>query len=268
MKIVHNITLLVGESEQTAFSEIGIPLSIGFSSFKIEEGDQRWPAVPRLISLFKAVDTTTTKFSSQEISGAKYLGVVSEWHHGYPEPVDGFGYLKKTFDQHGFCMECGAGLAQNAPFRIKKPPAWGVKSILQLNWVFDEYFVRPDVWDSVFRPYGVGCSPVVLDETGVEAESIVQLNISGESELKIDGGMTGEKCLACGVVKYPPIARGFYTPPIAPVNSEIFKSSQYFGSGRRAYRAVIVSASLYGAIKAAGIKGAVFKPCATLDKEK
>lgn len=262
MKIVHNIALSVGELEQAAFAEVGVPLKRGFTSFLIEEEDLRWPGVAGLARLYQAVDTTTTKFSSQELSAAKYLGMASSWHHGYPEPSDTFGYLEKTFDQKSYCRNCGIGLVQMEPFRIKRPPTWGAKSILQLNWVFDEYFVRPDVWEEVFKPHGVGCRSVLLDSTSVPVESMVQLDISNMVELKVDDGILDDRCRACGRGKYLPISRGGCPAPVGPIDAAAFKSFQYFGSGARAYRAVMVSASLYRAIKSAGIKGVDFKPCA------
>lgn len=261
MKIIHNIALSVGEREQVAFSNVGVSLQKGFASFKIDENDLRWNAVEGLVRLFKAVHTMTTKFSAQELNGADYLGIVPAWHHGYPEPADSFEYIDRTFNQGNFCKDCGIGLVQVAPFRIKKPPVWGEKSILQLNWVFDQYFVRPDVWEAVFKPRGIGCRPVLLNSTSVEVESIVQLDISDVAALDMTACNTKQKCALCGREKYTPISRGFYPAPIPIADASMFRSSQYFGSGAVAHRVVLVSASMYRSMKAANIKGVDFKPC-------
>ena len=44
------------------------------------------------------------------------------------------------------------GAKQVSPFRMKESPNWGRRSILQMNWLFDEYFVKPEVWNAVFQP--------------------------------------------------------------------------------------------------------------------
>ncbi len=260
MKVVHNIALSVGKKEKTSFANVGVFLQSGFTNFKMEEDDERWPDVAKLILLFNAVDTATTNFSNKELSDAKYFGVISEWHYGYPEPADSFGYLDKTFDQRDFCKICGTGLVQIAPFRLKKPPVWGNRSILQLNWVFDEYFVRPEVWEKTFKNFGIGKRPVLLDRTGAELESIVQLDIPKIVELKISCAHAKETCLSCGREKYRPPLIGFYPGPMALVEFSAFKSAQLFGSGARTYRLVMISTVLYRAIKSSGIKGVDFKP--------
>jgi hypothetical protein len=117
----------------------------------IDEASDAWPAVRDWLTRHRAVDFVTTKFSSSEIAEAAWLELQPEWHHGYPQPNEGeFGYRRATYDSSDWCDECWMGLKQNAPFQMKGEPKWGRRGILQLNWVFDEYFVTPEVWSSVF----------------------------------------------------------------------------------------------------------------------
>ena len=44
---------------------------------------------------------------------------------------------------------------------MKAEPKWGRRGVLQLNWVFDEYFATPEVWASFFEPHGIECRPVM-----------------------------------------------------------------------------------------------------------
>jgi len=69
------------------------------------------------------------------------------------------------------------GLVQKAPFRMRGEPKWGTKHILQMNWVFDEFFVRIEVWDKVFRKFGIEKLPVVQHKTDKPLESVVQLKV-------------------------------------------------------------------------------------------
>jgi hypothetical protein len=85
---------------------------------------------------------------------------------------------------------------------MKRSPAWGTKSILQLNWIFDEYFVTPTAWRQVFEAFGIACKPVLLDRTGEVLDSVVQLDIPKTHELNFDGDF--ELCKACNIKKYLP----------------------------------------------------------------
>ena len=229
MNITHNIALSVGAKEQAAFRAAGIELQSGFVSFKIDERDTRWPSVQALASKFKAVDTASTSFAAAELNSASYLAVIPTWHNGYPAPTNDAGYLAATFDLTDYCKVCGIGKKQVAPFRLANAPVWGSKSIFQLNWIFDEYFVPPSVWEKIFAPIGIEAGPVVLDSR----------------------------------VKFHPVSRGFF-PAIRGEANGIFKSSQYFGSGASANKQVIASDSLYREIKYSRLKGIDFMACSNL----
>lgn len=261
MNITHNIALSVGAKEQAAFRAAGIELQSGFVSFKIDERDTRWPSVQALASKFKAVDTASTSFAAAELNSASYLAVIPTWHNGYPAPTNDAGYLAATFDLTDYCKVCGIGKKQVAPFRLANAPVWGSKSIFQLNWIFDEYFVPPSVWEKIFAPIGIEAGPVVLDSTGEKIDSVVQLVISVVAELEITG--PSEKCSCCGRVKFHPVSRGFF-PAIRGEANGIFKSSQYFGSGASANKQVIASDSLYREIKYSRLKGIDFMACSNL----
>jgi hypothetical protein len=267
VKIIHHMGLRAGEQERAALLKAGVELpsgvrSLGMVSFEIAEDDPRWENIGALLERFRVFDTTRTEFSVAELGAAKYLGMVSSWQHGYPEPSDDGAYLKTTFDLTDYCRACGIGLRQVAPFRLKKAPPWGRRSFLQLNWMFDEFFVKPDVWTSIFQPLGIGCRPVVVAKTGARLDSVVQLDITEVCDLKLEG-VDGEECPSCGRKKYPyrPVLRGFHPAP-SNAAAPAFKSSQYFGSGASAFRAVLVSNSLYRKISDAGLKGVVFCACA------
>lgn len=251
----------VEEEEKRNFFEIGINLKPGFCTFKIDEDDERWPSIKELVNKYSFVDFTYTEFSRTEIEKAKYLAISASWHHGYPQPEDNFGFLEATYDLSQYCKTCGSGLIQKAPFRFKKAPAWGKKSILQANWIFDEYFVPPDVWERVFKPLGIECRPVLLHKDGLTIETVVQLDVSHIVELQMNDIHNYYKCDACGIKKYPPISRGHTPSPRFDTNHHMFKSAQYFGSGGVARKIVLGSHELQQAISSAGIKGGKFLVC-------
>src|SRR6516162_7985167 len=173
MEVIHRLGLSWDKSKQALLAGLGIEVVEGVDAFEIGESDPRWPDVQPLISAWKLLDIVTTRFSREELRGASYLDMGPDWHHGYPQPDGAFGYLKETYDVAEYCSACGIGAKQSAPFRMKGEPKWGKRHILQLNWVFDEYFVQPDVWKTVFEPFGVGSCPVKHHRTSKQLTTVV-----------------------------------------------------------------------------------------------
>lgn len=87
MQIVHHFGLSASEADQRQLAAFGIRVHTGTAWFEVVETDPSWPAVQRW-----------AKFSTSEIAAASWLALTSEWHHGYPQPEDDFGYLQATYD--------------------------------------------------------------------------------------------------------------------------------------------------------------------------
>jgi hypothetical protein len=225
--------------------------------FVIAESDERWPLVRKWISERGAFESVTTEFTQAELLNADWLKMLPDWHHGYPQPQEGdFGYQEATYDLSSYCEDCGAGMIQARPFQMKGEPKWGRRTILQLNWVFDEFFVMPSLWDSVFKPVGIGCREV-LDRRGMPLNTVVQLSFDHEVELDLSG-YEPSICGSCGRPKYPPHVRGLFPSPLTEPTNAVVRSSQIFGSGASAQRAVFVSKSLFKALEK--VRGASFWP--------
>jgi len=265
LKIIHHISISYGPVRK-AFQDAGVDLQIHDNKLvqmavcDIAEDGPLWESVQPLLEKYPLVDIPFTKFTDSELGDAKYLMMGPSWHHGYPQPEDDFGYKQMTFDLTDCCKPCGIGKKQTAPFRMKKAPNWGRRSILQMNWIFDEYFVKPDVWKAIFQPLGINCRPVLLHRTGQELDSVVQLDIPQLVTLLMDSeDHAFERCMFCDRKKYKHVTDFFPSP--APVDFPLFKSVQYFGSGASAHRAVVLSNALYCRIRAAALKGAEFFAC-------
>jgi hypothetical protein len=264
MKIIHRISLLaISEDLKQKYASLGI--DVNTQVFEMDESDARWPVVSQILQEHKTIHPVYTKFTQQECTEADLLVLWPTWHCGYPMPDNDFGYRNLTYDPHDRCTKCGRGAIQKTPFRMKGEPRWGKNHILQLNWIFDEYFVKPEVWEQVFRPFGIDIVPVVRNKTGQGLETVVQLKIDCivESDLR-SSGLPYEKCEKCHQVKYLPHTRGMF-PPFTYMGKgpkPIFKTKEYFGSGGIANREVIVSQQLYAAIAAAKLKGVSFMPVA------
>jgi hypothetical protein len=130
---------------------------------------------------------------------------------------------------------------------------------MQLNWIFDEFFVSHEVWAEVFKPFGIEFWPVVLHKSGEIVESVVQLKIAQQVDLRTSAG-AGTPCAICGRSKAPLDLRGFAPEPVE-MPAHIYRSNQYFGSGAVAFNRIMISAPLYREIRSAKLRGLQFYPC-------
>jgi len=259
LKVTHRISLSVDKPIKKQLDRLGVDVQLGFESFEIEEDTQLWSTLEPFIQKWDAVDVVSSKFTRAEINLAKYLRMCASWHWGYPQPDNDFGYLEQCFDLSDYSAQSGIGKVQKAPLRMKGEPRWGKKHILQLNWLFDIFFVQPQVWQDVFKPFGVACSPVVDHATGHELKTVVQLEPQDAISLNVDG-LPHEQCLETNILKYPPVVKGFFPRPRKETDKHYVVSEEYFGSGHSASKAVIVSSDLHKALVAKKLKGANFVP--------
>jgi hypothetical protein len=261
VRIVHRYTVNVGERDRADLRRLGLEVTPGLVTFEVDESDPRWPQLNAWSAERKPVDLVRTEWTRAEIDAARWLALRPEWHHGYPQPEEGFGFLDVTYDRTDACQVCGAGRRQVAPFRMRSQPRWGSRGILQLNWVFDEYFVRTDAWREVFAPLGVPSRPV-LDVSGRELEDVVQLVVDEEVALDMSRHL-GEVCSTCGRARYMPPNRGPLPNLAVQPEGHMARSEQSFGSGASSWRLVLASRELGNAMRAARLRGASLAPMGT-----
>lgn len=258
MLIVHRISVNTSSVIQAELKAFGISVpSRGFVSFDVAETDVNWPSIAEWIRMRKPTDIAQSKFTELEVEGADWLEMIADWHHGYPEPdSDNFGFLAVTYDISNYCSECGIGLVQKAPFQMKAEPKWGNNSLLQLHWVFDEFFVRPEVWRERLAPLGIE-SKEVLNRNQEPLKTVLQLIVDQQVDIDVSG-LEAVECQRCHRIKYLPNTGGYFPAlrslPLMP----LVKSSCYFGSGHSAWRKVLISKHLRRALVA--LKGFSVRP--------
>lgn len=259
MRIVHLISINANSSDREYLTRFGIHVEEGFTSFEVDENHRHWSDISEWVKQRRASDSVRTEFDKKELTDADWLVLVPDWHHGYPQPDENnFGYQRVTYDRTLFCEQCGVGLRQVRPFQMKREPKWGRNNILQMNWVFDEYFVTPEIWEKVFKPKGI-LMRSVTDLKGVELKTVVQLVVTACVGVTTKG-LIIEVCERCNRIKYLPVTRGAL-PPIENLPSvEMVRSREYFGSGASAYNYVLVSRTLARCLIDAKIRGVSLKP--------
>lgn len=246
MKIIHRIGINPDEKERRIMQEIGIPVPLNeFFVFELEEGSEKFIRLKPYIDKWRLPDMLRTEYTKQELNAASYLNFLPLWFNGYPMPDYDNGYIGTTYQKHGYCETCGTGLVQQSPFRLKKSPNWGPKKIFTLYWVYDEFFVRKDVYEAVFKKYGIESMPVLLYKKDLLIEDTVQLIIPSIQVPSNLEGQPYEICKTCGMKKYNPQIRGFFPSFKDSVTGlHLFKGMEYFGSGGESFKQIFVSQEL------------------------
>lgn len=269
MKIIHRMAARLDASHVRELQDLGLaPVSTmtmpgetiaPLVVYLIDEAHPHWAAASELLGELDAYDSVDTKFTAKEIADSPWLRLGVRAHTGYPEPdSDEGGYKSVTYDLSHACDACGTRRVQKAPFRMKGEPRWGRKGILQLNWVFDEFFVQPDVHEAVFAPFGIECSDVE-DARGKKLESVVQLVVDETADVGA-GGLPSWECPACGSTMYNPVARGPFPRVLGIPSAPLVRTRQYFSGGGWGYQLVLARADLAASMRAAGVRGAVYVP--------
>ncbi len=266
MKFIHRIGLRATASQRREMTVLGMKLPVEIAllggdpllAFDVDEDHPNWPKLAFLFQSWQASDFLRTEFSAEEIDTARWLEIAA-WHHGCPQPDEStFGFLRVTYDLADWCEKCGIGKKQKAPFQMRCEPKWGPNGILQMIWVYDELFVMPEVWSSIFRPRGIGCR-AVLDRAEAELKTVVQLTIDDTVSI-VTNALSSTQCPTCGRVKYVLPTRGAF-PMLTDVPSAVLvKTSEYFGSGPQADRRILASQEIAHAFTAGTIRGASCKP--------
>jgi hypothetical protein len=260
MRILHRVLVASSPEVRSELARFGIAVSeTGFAAFEVDEDDMSWPALQVWIKQRRAADTVSTEFTSSELDEARWLELIPSWHHGYPQPdPENRGFLRATYDLTEYCDVCGSGRKQRAPFQMKSEPKWGRNQILQLNWVFDEYFTTPGLWKEAFAPNGVGCR-AVCNTKGVELRGVVQLVIEGKTDI-VETALPSETCVQCGRRKFLPVASGPFPALRSEPKMPLAKTEQYFGSGRSTHHRVVISQNLWQELVGRKLRGATVRP--------
>lgn len=263
MQIFHRVALRLTKRDKKTLNDFGIQLSTETSAslistdtigvILIDDTDPRWPEIEAWAKQRRAVASTGTRFTQEEMDSADWFRLDINHHQGYPQPEA--DYFERTYDLETFCPECRAGAFQKAPFRMMGEPRWGRRGIMQLNWVFGEFFVRPDVWDTIFKAFDVAYRPV-LNRGGKQLQTVVQLMAECEANVELDNPSI---CLECQRVSYPVHTRGFFPAFDIPPSGHFVKTKQGFGYGTP-WHVVLISRTLRQSLIAHNILGASYWP--------
>ncbi|MBK9176233.1 MAG: hypothetical protein IPM46_07835 [Flavobacteriales bacterium] len=229
----------------------------------IPESDGNWPKLAKyMASDDDLTHTVELQFSKEDIRNSEYCELGSTRHFGFPQPED--DYQQITYDPVMGCRTCGIGLMQVAPFRFRKTPTQRHSHLLQLNWVFDEFFVsertRADLESSILT--GFRFEPAVLHKSGQPLNDWHQMRIDGRVPGVVDtSAFVKESCATCGKSK-------FNHPTDQPIHiqlnrsdlPDIAKTSEWFGSGGSAWQSILVSKNFVDLVLSENWRGISLAP--------
>lgn len=237
--------------------------------FDVDEDNTSWKKIETQLACLKYRDMVSTRFSRAELSRAITLSMISNWHQGYPMPDSGFAYRQQTYDLTQHCLNCGIGAEQNRPFKFRGEPRWGKRHILQKHWVYDVFFVLPEVYEQCFKPLNIASWPVLDHRTGRELTTVVQLkpNTILKPSDRIPELFHSVQCAKCGAKadcgrkKFRGTGRGMFPYVDMPQECHMALTTEWLGGeGGSASRGVIVSAEFYRVFMEHKLSGARFEP--------
>jgi hypothetical protein len=209
----------------------------------IYESAAAWPQIEALVRQKNALDVFDTIFAPEEILHAEWVRLVPIFEQGYPQPYTTWVTNPINYKDH--CPACGT-FQQAASFRLKKELNLGRKDFVSLYWTY-ALFCAPYVFDEL-EAHGIrGYEKwdAIIHKTDVPSQKVSQLyvpTIANPGLVKAEG-LRREKCSACGLTKYYPHMKGvMYLAREALVpDTDIIQTHEWFGSGRSAYREVLIS---------------------------
>ncbi len=268
MRLNHYVVLTASEALVEELHHFGIAVEAGhLSSFTMYRDDPCWHRVHELLADSDATIREISEYSEQEYLQSRYLRVRSGKEGGYPQPEQDSGWKKATYDLSRYCSACGTHAKQVNPFQMIGEPKFGRSDVVSLGWVHDQLFVRTEIWERVFEPFGIESLPVLRHTTQLPLETVVQLEIDEISPFPLDAQDKWESsvCSVCGQKKNCGSPRTPFFPHFAGnPKGHLFRTQEVFGAGWTSVRAVVCSNELYRATVSAGVRGFQFEPQETL----
>lgn len=269
MKIIYHVTFNTDGPATKFFEAEGFKIKPGIiNAFDLTEDHPKWESVKEAVKRYGKNEVRVkefgAKFTNKEMESAQFYVLVSEWNFEYPQPEDGFGYEETTYKPGVGCRKCGVGLEQQRPFSIKKAPSWGKRNILQLNWVFGEYFVSKELKEKLEGKIpGTRFLEVLKYPNGTVLDDIFQLVLEKRVPLVLPENAAFQICDVCKGRKYMPgVLGGGFQPAPSENDFAIAQSQEFFGDGGNAFRITLVNKDTRQVLVEAGIKGVDFIPCA------
>ena len=203
----------------------------------------------------------------------KWFEIGTTSHLGYPQPEG--SYAEFVYETNGYCKTCGMVGRQKAPFSFRSEPKSHRSHFIQLNWVFDEIFIRPQV-RTIFESesisgitYGVALhhksNKALIELEQLKIETVIGPGLLNDDLSIVTCKPDNEEPYLpsirknephCGRVKYHFPKEGLTMNRFSLEKAPDFvKTSEWFGSGGRAFKAILISERVAEIIKRHSLRG-------------
>jgi len=274
MKIIHRATFSCKLDKKCfrKFTKLGIePWTCGpaeFSSvrfFDISEDDPRWPKVSEIIKKNKIPTLARAEFTKEEILSAEWVWISPVYFEdeSFPEPHLDDSWKKMSFDYENECPDCGVGLRQKAPIRLKGEPNLKNNDFMSVFWAYP-IFARPEVLNTLMenKIEGFEISPVINHSSNTALETVKQMRVIDELLPCIIPDNLQREHRRCTHIKYYGISHVMLTYPKANFINlpDLIRSGEWFGTGYAANQLILASAKFIKVYMENGWKGLSLAP--------
>lgn len=202
-------------------------------------------------------------YSDAELTEAEFLEIVPYNYSGYPLPDDDGGYKGLSYDPVTTCPDCGNGLIQIAPLRIRRP-GFGRHGVFAVHWVY-EFIVSRRVRQLIESEGFTGCEfwPVLELRSGKAWPDAWQLFINASMPpMHPSAPIVPSGVLPCACGKRGQVLKGeaVYDRASLDAACDFGKTHEWLGGAMATWRWPMVSQRVYSAFAASKIRGVRFEP--------
>lgn len=221
----------------------------GIAVYNVYDDNPYWKNIKSVFDEYgKEHPITEAVYTRREIADAAWLSVRSKWRWEYPQPEDEYKHI--TYNDAGYCDQCGRGLIQRDSFYLKKEPKWGSRQFMQPFWVEDELFLKNDIIDELLNAgiKGTAFIPVKHYKTKNDLTTIKQMQVEKllKEGLCFDEGDIDETivCTKCGLTKHVLFGHAqlkVREDALKHNSVDILKTKDVFGGGLIAARTILIT---------------------------
>ena len=278
MKINYRFPKNFNSEQKNILKEYNIDIDIGFDAFTILNTDKYFNEVKELFKDdWESLAFPNMIYNKKEYESADTYVIHAKKYLGYAKPdtekiVDTFefpyniepqykGVFKVKAQSKEFGMLKGEQIGY---YQMKGEPKWGKNHIASLFDVFDDFFVKPEVYKNFFEPLGIESRKVLDFKTRKPLKTVIQLVTQGISKYKLNidpkSINISYEIKEWGITKY--VLRGDKKEPLFTGNNDydFFRSQEYFGDGGMNLNNIYISKKLYNIITDNKLKGLNIEP--------
>lgn len=278
MKINYRLATHFDSNQKNTLKKYGINVEIGFDAFTILSTNKYFKEIKELFKdNWENRVLSDVVYDKKEYENADTYAIDAKKYLGHAKPdtekiVDTFEFPFDVYPQYKGVFQIKAqskkyGMLKGEQigfYQMKGEPKWGKNHIGSLFDVFDDFFVKPDVYKNFFEPLGIESKPVLNFKTQKPLKTVVQIVTQGVSKYKLNIDPKSINIVhnieEWAIKKY--VLKGDHKEPlfVGDNDYDFFRSQEYFGDGGMNLNNIYISKKLYNIITDNKLKGLNIAP--------